>query len=95
MSLFQRWGTRLTISTLYHPLTDGQSKVMVKAITEMLTHYVNLRQDDWHNHLAGLEFVYNSGSVTTGRNPFEVDPGYHPHHLGNMLLPSQQTVTIT
>ena len=40
-TLFQRFGTKLSMSTPFHPQTDGQSERMVRTTKEMLHHYVN------------------------------------------------------
>lgn len=57
---------------------------MVKVVKEMLRHYVNLKQDDWHNHLAVLKFGYNNTvSAITGETTFEINLGYHPRYPGS------------
>jgi transposase InsO family protein len=77
--LFQAFGTKLAMSTAYHPQTDGQSERMVRTMKEMLRHFINHKQDDWPGHLAGLEFAYNNSvHPSTHATPFELDLGQHP-----------------
>jgi hypothetical protein len=78
-SLMTRFGTRLAMSSAYHPQTDGQSEVMVRTLKEMLRHYLSHTQKDWAELIPALEFAYNNSvNATTGLTPFELDLGYHP-----------------
>lgn len=78
-ALMSRFGTKLAMSTAYHPQTDGQSEVMVRTVKEMLRHYLSHTQKDWSELLPVLEFAYNNSvNATTGLTPFELDLGYHP-----------------
>ena len=64
-------GTRLALSTAYHPQTDGQTERINRILEEMLRAYVNERQDDWDRFLPLMQFAYNdSESETTGSTPF-------------------------
>lgn len=78
-ALMSRFGTRLAMSSGYHPQTDGQSEVMVRTLKEMLRHYLSHSQKDWTQLLSALEFAYNNSiNAATGLTPFELDLGYHP-----------------
>jgi hypothetical protein len=78
-ALFERFGTKLAMSTSYHPQTDGQSERMVRTLKDMLRSAVDHRQQDWTHHLAALEFAYNNSvQASTQLTPFELDLGYHP-----------------
>lgn len=78
-SLFKKFGTKLALSTAYHPQTDGQSERMVRTMKDMLRHYISHNQKDWTDHLAVIEFAYNNSiSPSTGMSPFELDVGQHP-----------------
>lgn len=95
-TLFERLGTRLAMSTAYHPQTDGQSERMVRTLKEMLRSVVGYRQDDWTDHLAAAEFAYNdSVHPSTGLTPFELDLGYHPRVPMSKLLEGVQEVAST
>lgn len=78
-ALMSRFGTRLAMSSAYHPQTDGQSEVMVRTLKEMLRHYLSHSQKDWTHLIPVLEFAYNNSvNASTGLTPFELDLGYHP-----------------
>lgn len=78
-SLFERLGTRLAMSTAYHPQTDGQCERMVRTFKEMLCSVVNYWQSNWTSHLAAYDFAYNNLThPATGMTPFELDTGTHP-----------------
>ena len=45
-AIFKHLGTKLNISTSYHPQTDGQSERANRTILEMLRHFVHPLHDD-------------------------------------------------
>jgi len=74
-------GTRLAMSTVFHPQTDGQTEQVNRILEDMLRHYVNPVQDDWDEFLAVVEFAYNSSWQESVRNtPFVLNYGQHPRH---------------
>ena len=78
-SLWSRLGTKLAMSTAYHPQTDGQTERANRTLEDMLRAYVNARQDDWDQHLTAVEFAYNNSRQTsTGFSPFFLNSGQHP-----------------
>ena len=72
-SFWKQLGSTLTMSTAYHPQTDGQTERANRTLEEMLRAYVNWRQSDWDVHLSTLEMAYNSSK--------QVSTGYSPHQL--------------
>lgn len=78
-ALQQLLGTKLRMSTAYHPETDGQTENANKTIKQVLRACVNDRQDDWDDHLSLVEFAINSSvSPTTGYSPFFLNNGREP-----------------
>nr|CAG8580018.1 13798_t:CDS:2 [Entrophospora candida] len=78
-ALFKLLGTKLSISTTYHPQTDGQTEIMNHTLEEMLRAYTTYHQDKWDEHLPAVEFAYNnSKQALTEMTPFELDNGQHP-----------------
>jgi hypothetical protein len=77
--LLRLCGSRLAMSTAFHPQTDGQTERMNRTLEEMLRHYVSPNHSDWDSHLNTLEFAYNNSVQTsTKETPFFLNQGYHP-----------------
>ena len=53
-------GTRLTMSTAFHPQTDGQSERTIQVLEDMLRAYVLDHKGSWEEHLPLVEFAYNN-----------------------------------
>jgi hypothetical protein len=72
-------GTRLAMSTAFHPQSDGQSERANRTVQETIRAYINYNQDDWDEHLTAAEFaVNNTRSRVTGFTPFMLDTGRDP-----------------
>jgi len=71
-------GTTLTMSTAYHPQTDGQTERANRTLEEMLRSRINFAQDDWDEHLAVAELAINNATqASTGFSPFYLNSGQH------------------
>ena len=53
-------GTRLTMSTTFHPQTDGQSERTIQVLEDMLRACVLDHKGSWEVHLPLVEFAYNN-----------------------------------
>ena len=53
-------GTRLTMSTAFHPQTDGQSEKTIQVLEDMLRACVLDHKGSWENHFPLVEFAYNN-----------------------------------
>nr|GFA61727.1 putative reverse transcriptase domain-containing protein [Tanacetum cinerariifolium] len=53
-------GTRLHMSTAYHPQTDGQSETTIQTLEDMLRACVIDFSIGWDKHLPLVEFSYNN-----------------------------------
>ena len=72
-------GTKLAMSTAFHPETDGQTERNNQTLEQMLRNYVNYKQDDWDAHLSAAEFAYNNAKqASTGATPFFLSTGQNP-----------------
>jgi hypothetical protein len=75
-SLWDQLGTKLVMSTAYHPQTDGQTERANRTLEEMLRSYVNINHSDWDEYLSVLEMAYNnSKQISTGFSPFYLNLG--------------------
>ena len=53
-------GTQLTMSTTFHPQTDGQSERTIQILEDMLRACVLDLKGSWEEHLPLVEFSYNN-----------------------------------
>ncbi|GJY90517.1 putative reverse transcriptase domain-containing protein [Tanacetum coccineum] len=58
-------GTRLDMSTAYHPQTDGQSERTIQTLEDMLRACVMDFGGSWDTHLPLIEFSYNNSYHTS------------------------------
>ena len=62
--LFQEWckllGIESTMSTAYHPQTDGQTEWVNQILEQYLRCYVDYDLKNWSNLLPSAEFAYNN-----------------------------------
>ncbi|KAD7477533.1 hypothetical protein E3N88_00669 [Mikania micrantha] len=66
-------GTRLCLSTAYHPQTDGQTERMIQTLEDMLRACVIDFCGEWDDHLPLVEFSYkNSYHASIGMPPYEM-----------------------
>jgi transposase InsO family protein len=79
-ALWKQLGTKLSMSTAYHPQADGQTERQNRTLEDMLRAYVNYHRDDWDQHLVAAEIAHNnSQQASTGFSPFFLNYGQHPH----------------
>ena len=72
-------GTKLKMSSAYHPETDGSTEHANHTVTQMLRQSVAIDQKDWVAKLPAVEFAINSAqSETTGYSPFFLNTGRMP-----------------
>ncbi|GKA20547.1 putative reverse transcriptase domain-containing protein [Tanacetum coccineum] len=71
-SMQEALGTRLDMSTAYHPQTDGQSERTIQTLEDMLRACVLDFGGSWDVHLPLVEFSYNNSYHSSVRcAPFE------------------------
>lgn len=75
-AFWSQLGTTLTMSTAYHPQTDGQTERANRTLEQTLRSFVSFRQDDWDQHLTTVEIaVNNAQQASTGFSPFYLNYG--------------------
>ncbi|GJV38876.1 putative reverse transcriptase domain-containing protein, partial [Tanacetum coccineum] len=71
-SLQKALGTRLDLSTAYHPETDGQSERTIQTLEDMLIACAIDFGGNWDTHLPLVEFSYNNNyHLSVKCTPFE------------------------
>ncbi|GJP49622.1 hypothetical protein CLOM_g8808 [Closterium sp. NIES-68] len=86
----QTLGTKLKMSSAFHPQTDGQIERTNRTLEQMLRSFIGPTQDDWDDLLPVVEFaVNNSVHESTHEKPFILNCGRHPatpatHGIGGL-----------
>ena len=72
-SLQREMGTRLKLSTTFHPQTEGQSERTIQILEDMLRACVMDFEGSWNKYLPLIEFSYNNSYQSTiGIAPYEL-----------------------
>src|SRR3954453_18286229 len=72
-------GTKINLSSTYHPQSDGQSERVNQVLEQYLRCFLNYQQDNWLELLPLAEFAYNnSAHSSTNLTPFFANYGFHP-----------------
>ncbi|CAN4099443.1 unnamed protein product [Withania somnifera] len=53
-------GTKVNLSTAFHPQTDGQAERTIQTLEDILRACVLDFKGSWHDHLPLIEFAYNN-----------------------------------
>ncbi|KAF8639129.1 hypothetical protein AX16_010363, partial [Volvariella volvacea WC 439] len=93
--IFQEWqkllGTKPTLSTAYHPQTDGETERMNQEIETYLRIYCGNFPKEWAtpHHITNLEFSHNFRTPNArNESPFYLMMGYHPKAIPEHPKPS-------
>jgi transposase InsO family protein len=78
-------GTKLLMSTSFHPQTDGASERAIRSVGQLLRVMVRPDQKNWRDKIPMAEFAINSSiSGSTGFALFELNYGYMPTFTGGI-----------
>ena len=91
-ALWEQCGSKLAMSTSFHPQTDGQTERNNRTMQEMLRSFVNESMKDWDVKLPALEVAFNSSiHAATGFAPFELDIGVNAKLPLDLAVKATQT----
>jgi len=77
--LYNYLGIKRSMSTAYHPQTDGQMERINQVIESYLRSYCNYEQNDWASMLAMAEYAYNNSKHSATKvSPFYANYGFEP-----------------
>ena len=86
MEVHRLLGTKLLMSTSFHPQTDGATERANRSVGQILRTMVKPDQTDWVERTPLVEFAINSSiSASTGYAPFELNYGYMPTFHGDII----------
>ena len=75
-------GTKLRLSSAYHPQSDGSTERANRTVTQMLRQCIHPDQKNWVSKLPAIEFAINSArSESTGFAPFFLNFGRMPRSM--------------
>ena len=75
-------GTKLKLSSAYHPQTDGSTEQANRTITQTLRQCIDPNQKDWVAKLPAIQFAINSArSESAGYAPFFLNNGHMPQAM--------------
>ncbi|ESK89215.1 pro-pol protein [Moniliophthora roreri MCA 2997] len=75
-------GIKHSMSTAYHPQTDGETERVNQEVEIYLRFFCGKQQMEWSKHLHMAEFAHNNRTHSvTHHSPFFMTMGYHPRPL--------------
>ena len=75
--MIRRSGTKLILTTAFHPQGDGQTKRVNATLNMYLKNYIATDHRDWVDILPQAKFCYNTTfSTSIGMSPFKVAHGF-------------------
>lgn len=85
-SLHARFGTTLSMSSSFHPQSNGKTERANRTINSVMRQLVNEHQTNWAAGMRYAEFAINaSRSESNGHAPFELTRGYIPATISSSL----------
>jgi hypothetical protein len=80
--VWKRLGVYQTLSTAFHPQTDGETERVNQEIEQYLRVFCNYQQDNWAELLPFAEFAHNvRAHAATKQSPFKIWYGFQPEFL--------------
>ncbi len=91
-AIMARLGTKVALSSAYHPQTDAQTERANRTLEDILRSFTNTRKRDWDLHLDMAEFAVNNSIHSSSLyTPFYLNYGQHPRTLMDNLVTEDDT----
>ena len=79
-------GYEISLSTAYHPQTDGETERLNQEIETYLRIFCGSHPETWTDHIPMAEFIHNHRPhSTTGKSPFYLMLGYEPQAIPSII----------
>ena len=80
--IWSKLGVNSTMSTAFHPQTDGETERVNQELEQYLRVFCNFQVDDWAELLPFMEFAHNARSHSaTHHSPFKIWYGFQPQFI--------------
>jgi transposase InsO family protein len=80
--IWSKLGVKSTMSTAFHPQTDGETERVNQELEQYLRVFCNFQVDNWAELIPFMEFAHNARTHSaTGHSPFQVWYGYQPDFI--------------
>jgi hypothetical protein len=80
--LWEKLGVKASLSTAFHPQTDGETERVNQEIEQFFRVFCNFQQNNWVDLLPFAEFAHNvRAHSATGQSPFQVWYGFQPEFI--------------
>ena len=94
-SLLKNYGISQSLSSAYHPQTDGQTERVNQELEQYLRIYADQQQQNWLKNLSMAELCYNSRFHSAIQmSPFCANYGYEPVFDGSTELLPESPPTV-
>jgi transposase InsO family protein len=80
--IWNKLGVKSTMSTAFHPQTDGETERVNQELEQYLRVFCNFQVDNWAELIPFMEFAHNARTHSaTTHSPFQVWYGYQPEFI--------------
>ena len=80
--IWNKLGIKSTMSTAFHPQTDGETNLVNQELEQYLRIFCNFQVENWAELIPFMEFAHNTHAHgATNHSPFKVWYGYQPEFI--------------
>ena len=84
-------GMKVSLSTAFHPQSDGQTERVNQVLEQYLRVFVNYKQNNWSKLLSRAAFSYNNAEHSATKvSPFFANFGYSAKWVDDLVEPSDE-----
>jgi transposase InsO family protein len=88
--LWDKLGVKASLSTAFHPQTNGETESVNQEIEQFFHVFCNFQQDNWFGLLPFAEFAHNVRAHSAmGQSPFQVWYGYQSEFIPPLNFATQ------